>query len=233
MRINKYIAHSGVTSRRKADELISKGAVRINGKLAHAGTDVSNRDLVEVDGTLIKPEKTFVYYMLNKPTGFITTVDDEHDRPTVLDLMPDISERIYPIGRLDYMTSGMLLLTNDGDMAYKLTHPGKHIYKTYEATVSGFFSISEAERLSKGVNIGKYFTQPAKVEILGQKKEFSTVKISIREGKNRQVRLMFEALGHKVIRLERTAVGNMKLGHLKQGHYRKLSSNEIKYLKEL
>ena len=141
MRINKYIAHSGVTSRRKADELISKGAVRINGKLAHAGTDVSDGDLVEVDGTLIKPEKTFVYYMLNKPTGFITTVDDEHDRPTVLDLMPDISERIYPIGRLDYMTSGMLLLTNDGDMAYKLTHPGKHIYKTYEATVSDFQSV--------------------------------------------------------------------------------------------
>ena len=142
MRINKYIAHAGITSRRKADELISKGQVKINGKLAHAGDDVSEGDVVEVDGTLIKPEKILVYYVLNKPTGFITTVDDEKDRPTVLDLMSDVTERIYPIGRLDYMTSGMLLLTNDGDVAYKLTPPSKRSYKTYEAVVSGFFSLA-------------------------------------------------------------------------------------------
>lgn len=131
------------------------------------------------------------------------------------------------------MTSGLLLLTNDGDLAYSLTHPSKKIYKTYEATVNGFFSFAEAERLSKGVNIGKYITAPAEVEILRQGKENSFVRISIREGKNRQVRRMFEASGHKVIQLERTAVGNMKLGHIKQGQYRKLSINEIKYLKSL
>lgn len=233
MRINKYIAHAGITSRRKADELIYKGQVKINGKLAHAGDDVSEGDVVEVDGTLIKPEKTLVYYVLNKPTGFITTVDDEKDRPTVLDLMSDVTERIYPIGRLDYMTSGMLLLTNDGDVAYKLTHPSKSIYKTYEAVVSGFFSLAEAERLANGVNIGDHFTHPAKVEVLAQNKEQSTVEISIQEGKNRQIRRMFEVLGHKVIKLERKAIGNMKLGHLKQGQYRKLSKNEIAYLKGL
>ena len=145
MRLNKYIAHSGVCSRRKADELIEQGKVTVNGAVAQTGYDVLDGDVVAVNGSPIKPEKRLVYYMLNKPTGYITTVDDEQDRPTVMDLLDDINERVYPIGRLDYNTSGMLLLTNDGDLAFKLTHPNHNVFKTYIAEVAGFLTMSEAK----------------------------------------------------------------------------------------
>lgn len=233
MRLNKYIAHSGVCSRRKADELIEQGKVTVNGVPAHTGYDVADGDVVAVNGSPIRPEKRLVYYLLNKPTGYITTVDDEQNRPTVMDLLDDIKERVYPVGRLDYNTSGMLLLTNDGDLAYKLTHPNHHILKTYVAEVAGFLTMAEAKKLERGVDIGGHITAPAQVDILEQSESVSVAQIRISEGKNRQVRRMFEAVGHKVLRLERSAIGNMKMAHLRQGQYRKLSQNEIDYLKRL
>lgn len=233
MRLNKYIAHSGVCSRRKADELIEQGFVTVNGEKAHTGYDVADGDVVAVKGSPIKPEKRLVYYMLNKPVGYITTVDDEQDRPTVMDLLDEIKERVYPVGRLDFNTSGMLLLTNDGDLAYKLTHPNHNVVKTYIAEVGGLLTIAEAKRLERGVDIGKHITAPAEVEILSQSDSTSVAQIKISEGKNRQVRRMFEAVGHRVVALERIAIGNMKMAHLKPGQYRKLSQNEIEYLKRL
>ncbi|MBR2778914.1 MAG: rRNA pseudouridine synthase, partial [Firmicutes bacterium] len=208
MRLNKYIAHSGVASRRKADELIAAGKVRINGQPAGIGSDVKDGDVVEVNGQVIHPEKRMVYYMLNKPVGYITTVSDDHGRPTVLDLMPDIKERIYPVGRLDYNTSGLLIITNDGDLANRLMHPSKKIYKTYVATVKGLFTMANAAALKRGVDIGDAWkTMPAEVEILRQNNASSVVKIQISEGRNHQVRRMFQAVGHDVVELERTAIG--------------------------
>ena len=233
MRLNKYIAHSGVCSRRKADELIEQGLVTINGKKASTGQDVADGDVVAVSGRPIKTEKRLVYYLLNKPVGYITTVDDQQDRPTVMDLLDDISERVYPVGRLDFNTSGMLILTNDGDLTHQLTHPRHHIFKTYLAEVSGMLTMAEAKRLERGVDIGGYITAPAHVSIIHQSDHSSIAEIRISEGKNRQVRRMFEAVGHKVTALERTAIGNMKMAHLKPGQYRKLSANEIDYLKNL
>lgn len=233
MRLNKYIAHSGICSRRKADELIGKGQVTVNGLKAEFGYDVQEGDVVSVSGRTIEPEKRLVYYLLNKPTGYITSAEDEQGRQTVLDLMPDISERIYPVGRLDYNTSGMLIMTNDGDLAYKLTSPHKNIFKTYVAEVTGLFMHRDAARLSKGVNIGGYVTKPAEVEILKQSDSSSVVQIRISEGKNRQVRKMFDAVGHKVLKLERVAIGDLKMAHLKPGMYRKMTTNEITYLKRL
>ena len=233
MRLNKYIAHSGVCSRRKADELIQQGKVTVNGLQAECGYDVAEGDVVSVDGRTIRPEKRLVYYILNKPTGYITTADDEQGRPTVLDLMPDISERIYPVGRLDFNTSGMLIMTNDGDLAYKLTSPHKNIFKTYVAEVTGLFLHRDAAKLRKGVDIGGYVTKPAEVEILRQGSDTTLVEIRIAEGKNRQVRKMFEASGHKVIHLRRTAIGDLKMAHLREGMYRKMTVNELEYLKRL
>ncbi len=233
MRLNKYISHSGVCSRRKADELINAGKVKVNGAVAECGYDVQDGDEVSVNDTKIKPEKRMVYYLLNKPVGYVTTVDDEHGRDSVMDLISDIKERIYPVGRLDYNTSGMLILTNDGELAYKLTSPKTKLYKTYIAEVSGMFLNREAARLEKGVDIGGYVTRPAEVEIISQSEGKSTVKIRITEGKNRQVRRMFEAVGHKVIHLERIAIGNLQMAHLKPGMYRKMTVNEINYLKNI
>ena len=161
MRLNKYIAHSGVCSRRKADQLIGQGQVTVNGQKAECGYDVKDGDEVSVAGRIIRPEKRLIYYILNKPEGYITSVDDEQGRQTVLDLMPDIRERIYPVGRLDYNTSGMLIMTNDGDLAYKLTSPHKDIFKTYVAEVAGLFLYRDAEKLRRGVDIGGYVTKPA------------------------------------------------------------------------
>lgn len=233
MRLNKYIAHSGICSRRKADELIQQGQVTVNGLKVECGYDVEEGDVVSVSGRIITPEKRLVYYILNKPTGYVTTADDEKGRPTVLELMPDITERIYPVGRLDYNTSGMLIMTNDGDLAYKITSPKKNIYKTYIAEVNGMFFHKEAQRLQKGVNIGGYVTKPAEVEIIRQGSSSSIVQIRIAEGKNRQVRRMFEAVGHRVLSLHRTAIGDLKMAHLKEGMYRKMTVNELQYLRRL
>lgn len=232
MRLNKYIAQSGVASRRKADELTLQGKVKINGAvLKEPGYDVAENDVVEVNGHVIKHDAKKVYIMLNKPKGFITSVDDERDRPTVMELVSDIEERLFPIGRLDYNTSGMLLMTNDGDLAYKLAHPKNHIYKTYRARVTGQLSAERMSKLRNGVDIGGFVTSKAVVNVVKQVERSAIVEIKIFEGKNRQVRKMFAAVGNKVLDLERVAIGDLYLGHLKQGHYRKLTQKEIEYLK--
>jgi 23S rRNA pseudouridine2605 synthase len=232
MRINKYIASAGIASRRKADELILSGNVKINGlTVRELGTDVKEGDVVEVNGRRIDGAEKHVYIMLNKPLGYVTTSSDDRDRATVMDLVADIPERIFPIGRLDYNTSGLLLLTNDGELAYRLTHPKHRIYKTYRAVVHGVLSAERVAKLRKGVDIGGFVTSPAKVRVIKQGERSATVEISIYEGKNRQVRKMFAAVGNRVQSLERVAMGEIYLARLMTGHYRRLTPKEVEYLK--
>lgn len=232
MRINKYIAACGIASRRKGDELIRAGNVSVNGLVVREpGLLIVEGDVVEVDGRVIRPEKKMVYIMLHKPKGYITSASDERGRPTVLDLTSDISERIFPVGRLDYNTSGLLIMTNDGDFANLMMHPRNRIYKTYLARVAGTMSRGTAEQMKKGVEIDGVRTAPALVEILKQGDRSSLLQIQIFEGRNRQIRKMCEAVGHPVLELHRSAVGSLTLGHLKEGHYKNLSPREVEMLK--
>lgn len=234
MRLNKYIAQAGIASRRKADDLISCGNVKINGAVVkELGTDVKEGDAVEVNGRRITASEKKVYVLLNKPLGYVTTSSDEKDRATVLDLVADVPERIFPVGRLDYNTSGLLILTNDGELAYRLTHPKHHVYKTYRAQVQGVLSNERIARLRRGVDIGGFVTSPAQVKVIKQGERSALVEIQIYEGKNRQVRKMFAAVGNKVTALQRIAMGDIRLGRLMEGHYRKLTREEIEYLKSL
>ena len=234
MRLNKYIASAGICSRRKADELIAAGNVKINGAaMREMGYDVKASDRVEVNGRVIEPVQKKVYVAVNKPYGYVTTMEDDRNRATVADLVTDIPERLFPVGRLDYNTTGLLLMTNDGDLAYRLTHPKHEVYKTYVALVSGILSDARLAMLRRGVDIGGFVTSPARVWILKQNPRSTVVEISIHEGKNRQVRKMFNAVGNKVMELERVAIGDIRLGHMQKGHYRKLSREEIEYLKSL
>lgn len=234
MRLNKYIAKAGIASRRKADKLIFEGKVKINGAIKdQPGYDVVEGDMVEVNGQKINPVKKQIYIMLNKPKGYITTVSDEKGRPTVMELVNEIGERLFPVGRLDYNTSGMLFLTNDGDLAFRLMHPKHQVQKTYRARVQGVLSPERVAQLRKGVDIGGFITSPATVTVIKQMERSAIVEIKIHEGKNRQIRKMFAAVGNKVIELERIAIGDLLLGHLMLGHYRKLSQKEIDYLKNI
>ena len=237
MRINKYIASCGVASRRKAEEIILDGRVTVNGKLVTelAFNIDEEKDIVEIDGEQIGVEKNNVYIVLNKPEGYITTVKDQFDRPSVLDLVKDIDERVYPIGRLDYETSGLLILTNDGDLTYKLTHPKHEVDKTYVARVKGKLTKEEIERFKTGLKIEDYTTAPAKLKVIkyDEQRDSSLLEIKIHEGKNRQVRKMCKAINHPVLRLRRSARGKIKIGDCEIGKYRYLTEDEIKYLKNL
>ena len=232
MRINKYIAQAGVASRRKADELIANGNVRVNGLiLKEPGYDVVSGDVVEVNGREIEAEEKKVYLLLNKPVGYITSVSDDRDRLTVMDLVQDVDARIFPVGRLDYNTSGMLIMTNDGDFANTLSHPKHEMPKTYRALVAGVLSNEKCAKLREGVDIGGFVTSKAKVEVVKGHSRSTVVDVTIHEGKNRQVRKMFKAVGNNVQELQRIAIGDVKLGRLSEGHYRKLTTEEIEYLK--
>ena len=235
MRLNKYIAAAGICSRRKADELIANGNVKVNGAVVQQmGINVGEDDEVIVNGRVIEcAAQKKVYVAVNKPLGYITSMDDDKDRATVAELVADIPERLFPVGRLDYNTTGLLIMTNDGDLTYTLTHPKHEVYKTYVAVVEGVLSENRAAKLRRGVDIGGFVTSPAKVKIIKQFPRRAVVEIKIHEGKNRQVRKMFAAVGNRVQELRRTAIGNIPLGRLKEGHYRKLSRDEIEYLKNL
>ncbi len=234
MRLNKYIASAGICSRRKADELISNGNVKINGAVVtQMGVSVGENDRVEVNGKLLDSEGRKVYVAVNKPLGYITSMEDEKGRATVAELVGDIAERIFPVGRLDYNTTGLLIMTNDGELANRILHPRHEVYKTYVARVSGIISDARIARLRKGVYIGGFITSPAKVKLIKQFPRSAVVEIKIREGKNRQVRKMFAAVGNKVQELQRTEIGDIKLGRLMEGHYRKLTKEEIEYLRHL
>lgn len=231
MRINKYIASAGVASRRKADELIENGNVKVNNMTLHEpGYDVKPGDIVEVNGRIIEAEEKKLYFALNKPVGFITSVSDEQNRPTVMELVDDVEGRIFPVGRLDYNTSGLLIMTNDGDFAYKVAHPKHHMGKTYRAKIQGFLTREKIYKLKHGIDIGGFVTSPAEVEIKKELPKATIVELTIYEGKNRQVRKMFKALGNPVQELERIAIGEVKLGRLAVGGYRKLTAQEIESL---
>ena len=232
MRLNKFMALAGIASRRNCDEIIKQGRVRVNARLVKKlGTQIDpNKDLVSVDNKPIRIKNEFVYYMLNKPLGVVTTVKDPLGRRTVLDCVPKTKKRIYPIGRLDYHTTGLILLTNDGNLAQKLIHPSFEFDKVYLATINGSLTDKQVQMLRDGVDIGECVTRPAVVEIEKQQIGQTTYKIIIHEGKNRQIRRMFEAVGSKVIQLKRIAIGEIKLGDLPIGHFRDLTDEEINYI---
>ena len=235
MRINKYIASCGVASRRKAEELILNKKVKVNGKLIEElsfQVDEQN-DTVEVDGVKISLDEELVYILLNKPEGYITTVKDQFDRPSVLDILKDVDERVYPVGRLDYETSGLLILTNDGDLTYKLTHPKHEVEKTYLAMVNGIITSEEKRRFENGLQIEDYTTAKAKLKIVkvNEEKNYSVCKITIHEGRNRQVRKMCKAINHPVRNLRRIQMGRINIRGLEVGEYRNLTDEEVAYLK--
>lgn len=232
MRLQKYLSRCGIASRRHAEEMIREGRIRVNGQtVTEMGITVSAHDLVECDGKPVVPEENPVYIMLNKPEGYVTTVSDPQGRKTVMDLVEGIPERVYPVGRLDYDTTGLLILTNDGDFTYKSTHPGHQVKKTYIAEVEGEPSGDALQRLRKGVLLDGRPTSPAMVDLLEQKKRYAVLRITIHEGRNRQVRRMCEAIGHPVRFLKRIAIGSLTLGDLKPGQWRYLSGSEIRKIK--
>lgn len=235
MRLQKYIANSGYCSRRKAEELILNGKVYVNGIIVtELGTKVdSDKDEVIINNKRLKLIKGYSYILLNKPVGYVTTAKDQFDRPTVLDLVGGAGNGLLPVGRLDMYTSGALILTNDGDFIYKVTHPKHEIEKTYNATVRGIITDEDVEKLKKGVEIGDYISGKAKVRILkiDKEKNISRVEITIHEGKNREVRKMCEAVGKKVIALHRSKIGQIEVKSLKIGEWRYLSDKEIDTLK--
>ena len=235
VRLQKYLADSGVASRRASEKLVASGRVAVNGEIIREmGVQIDeDYDVVTFDGEVVKNNAKKEYIMLNKPVGFITTVSDDKDRPTVMELVSDISTRIYPVGRLDYDTEGLLLLTNDGDLTYRITHPKHDIAKTYVAEVTGDVSMDTIIQLRRGVVIDGKKTSPAEVEIVGATQYGTKIEITIHEGRNRQVRKMFEALGCIVKRLRRTKEAGLNLGHLPLGKWRKLSESEVNMLKKI
>ncbi len=230
-RLQKFLARSGICSRRQAETLISQGRVAVNGRLvSKLGSTIDpERDKVTLDGRPVVPEKT-VYILLNKPRGYLTTLSDPQGRPIVTDLLPDLDFRVFPVGRLDLDSEGALLLTNDGELANHILHPRYGISKTYEATVRGRPSRSNLNRLEEGIILEGRRTLPATLRILRRKSRTTTIEIVLHEGRKRQVRKMFAAIGHPVIRLKRTAYGNLGLDGLPTGMYRFLSKNELKKL---
>lgn len=230
-RLQKVIAASGVCSRRKAEELIKQGKVIVNGKIVNElGTKVSYSDTIEINGKNINQEEK-EYILLNKPRGVVTTTNDEHKRKTVLDLV-ETDKRLYPIGRLDYDTTGALILTNDGELANLLTHPKSHVNKTYVAKVKGLVNKSDILALRSGVKIDGYKTSPAGVRIISydKKTDTSIVELTIHEGKNHQVKNMFNAINHEVLKLKREKIAFLNLKGLKSGEYRYLNIKEVKKL---
>ncbi len=234
MRLEKYIATSGIASRRSIKKSIRDGAVTVNGEsILVPGHPINVEiDSVEFEGKQVEPLAECTYLMLNKPAGYLTTRRDERGRPTVMELVADLPDTIYPVGRLDLETEGLLLFTNDGDFAYRLLHPSHEVEKTYLAWVKGVPRDDAIQRLRQGVTIPSGTTAPAKIKRLRENKDGTSTKfeVVIHEGKKRQVRLMFKAMGHPVIRLKRTRIGNLGLGTLPLGQYRVLTPDEISEL---
>lgn len=236
IRLQKYLAEAGIASRRKAEEYILSGRVKVNNKIVQElGTKIDiEKDEIYFDNkkVLLEVNKK-VYVLLNKPLDYVTTAKDQFGRSTVLDLIK-VKERLVPVGRLDMYTTGALILTNDGDFVYKVTHPKHEIEKTYTVTVKGIVNNEEVENLRKGVKIGEYITKPAKVKILktDDEKNISRLEIVIHEGKNRQVRKMCEVIDKKVLALHRSKIGNISVKDLKLGTWRYLTDKEIKEILE-
>ena len=232
MRLEKFLSESGIASRRDAKRYISAGRVTVNSqRVLIPGTHIAPRqDKITLDGRPVRGKPRQIYLMLNKPAGYITTVRDERGRPTVMALVRDISERIYPVGRLDFDTEGLLLMTNDGDFAHRILHPSYEIQKTYIAWVEGQPDQREIQRLQEGVEIEEGVTTSAQVNQVGKREGRTQFKIVIHEGKKRQIRRMFYAVGYDVVHLKRVRIGSLSLDQLPIGRYRVLRSTEIELL---
>ncbi|MFQ6862658.1 MAG: pseudouridine synthase [Beduini sp.] len=234
-RLQKVIAKSGYSSRRKAEELIAKGKVTVNGEtVTEMGTKVKKGDVIQIDGKTIEFENK-VYYVLYKPKGMISSASDELGRPCVVDLFNEIEERVYPVGRLDYDSTGLLFMTNDGDFANLIMHPSSHLEKVYDITVRGIVTGETLHQLEKGIYLDGAKTLPCKIKVTAKNMEHKNTRMLIRlvEGKNRQVRRMFEAVGHDLIRLHRAACGGINLKGMTPGEYRILKPQEVKDLRRL
>lgn len=230
IRLNSYIAKCGVASRRKADKLIEDGLVHVNGKkVTNMGMKVTTKDKVEVNGEVVTIKQDKIYILLNKPTGVITSCKDQFRRTTVLDIVGDVGVRLHPVGRLDYDTSGIIILTNDGDFTNKMTHPKYHVEKTYIARVKGILTNKDVDDFKNGVVIDNgYKTAPAVMKIIKINKFTTCVQVTISEGRNRQIRKMFKKIGHDVLQLKRVQIGNIKIEDLKEGEFRYISTEEVK-----
>ena len=232
MRINKYLALCGVASRRKVEDFIKNGLVKVNGTvITNLATDIDVvHDVVLVSGQKVTLPDDYVYYMLNKPKGYVTSMSDEAGRKTVMDLISDKNHRIYPVGRLDYDSEGMLILTNDGDLAYKLTHPSNYIEKKYIVKIEGTMVESELAVIRAGVVVDGEKYSKCSAKVLASQDKITRLEVIIHEGKNREIRKMFEAIGKNVIFLKRVQIGQLKLGGLSRGEYRKLQPHEVDML---
>ena len=231
VRLQKFLAESGVASRRKSEELIEQGKVKVNGRTAMIGDKIDpKKDTVTVSGKKIVKTKNFTYVVLHKPRGFITTMSDEKDRKCVAELIKDVDGRVYPVGRLDKDSEGMLLFTNDGAFANAMTHPTKHVPKTYRVTVRPSISEEQITALTQGVIIEDRKTAPAEVRVITKEEGRVVLEIILYEGRNRQIRKMCEEVGLEVARLKRTQIGSIKLGMLKQGAWRHLTEDEVRKL---
>jgi len=234
MRINKYLSSSGLCSRRKAEEYVLEGRVSVNNKVINdLSTQINDGDVVKLNDQVISIEEQMVYYMLNKPKGYITSMSDDRDRKSISNLTSDLPYRVYPVGRLDYESEGLLFLTNDGDLTYKLTHPKFNVAKKYVVKVEGDLKESELAVLRAGVVIDKVRYAKCKVEKVSFAQNISKVEVTLFEGKNREIRKMFDAIGKNVVFLKRTEMAGIKLGGLKRGELRPLKDYEVSYLKNL
>ena len=234
MRINKFLAEQGIASRRGSDQIIAEGRVTVNGKPAKAGDDVAADDVVMVDGKILSHKVKYEYYLLNKPKGYVCTVSDDKGRKTVMDLLPAGAGRVFPVGRLDYDTEGMLLLTNDGDLAYRLTAPQSEIPKTYLVRIEGTITDQQLNRLRAGVEIERgVLTKKCKITVTETGKTFTKLRVVLTEGKNREIRKMFEVVGKNVDFLKRLKIGELTLTGLDRGDVRRLTPEEVYYLQNL
>lgn len=228
-RIQKILAQMGIASRRKAEELIIEGRVTVNGKIATLGMKADPaKDHIKVDGRLLVRPEPKIYLVFNKPVGVVTSLSDPEGRPTIKDFLKGIKYRVFPVGRLDYDSEGLLLITNDGDFAHRILHPSKKMPKTYIVKVKGIIEEDGMERLRSGVRLEDGLTAPAKAKRIRKSENNSWVEITIYEGRKRQVRRMLEKVGHPVIKLRRIAIGSLKLGDLRPGEMRRLTQEEIK-----
>ena len=228
-RLQKYLAGAGIASRRASEKLIAEGRVEVNGRrVTEQGIKIDpDCDVVKVDGKPVRPEEKLVYLLLNKPAGYVTTVTDPQGRPTVMDLIQDVQVRVYPVGRLDYETEGLLLFTNDGELSFRMTHPKFDLVKTYVATLHGQPSEEKLNRLRQGVKLEDGLTKPAEVRVLKTEKHKTLIEIKIHEGRKRQIKRMGKAIGHPVLGLKRIAIDTLTLDKIAPGDYRYLTVDEV------